>query len=73
MSNDNEDDVGVLQTMIKITKEGDGGIKNLYAGWIERVLYLGIRRAWLEPIQLILYITIRDSVQIPVITMVFNN
>jgi len=62
VSNDDEDDVGVLQTMIQITKEGDGGIKNLYAGWLERVLYLGIGRAWLEPIQLISYIGIRDSV-----------
>jgi len=62
VSNEDEDDVGVLQTMIQITKEGDGGIKNLYAGWIERVLYLGIGRAWLEPIQLISYIGIRDSV-----------
>ena len=52
----------VLQTMIQITKEGDGGIKNLYAGWLERVLYLGIGRAWLEPVQLIGYIGIRDTI-----------
>jgi hypothetical protein len=37
---------GVLQTMRKITKEGDGGIANLFAGWFERVLYLGLGRAW---------------------------
>jgi hypothetical protein len=52
----------VLQTMIQIMKEGDGGIKNLYAGWLERVLYLGIGRAWLEPVQLIGYIGIRDTI-----------
>ncbi|KAL3934556.1 MAG: hypothetical protein SGARI_003335, partial [Bacillariaceae sp.] len=45
----------VLQTMIQITKEGEGGYANLFAGWLERVLYLGIGRAWLEPIQLIGY------------------
>ena len=52
----------VLRTMIQITKEGDGGIANLFSGWLERVLYLGIGRAWLEPIQLIGYIGIRDAV-----------
>lgn len=53
---------GVLRTMIQITKEGDGGIGNLFSGWLERVVYLGIGRAWLEPIQLIGYIGIRDAV-----------
>jgi hypothetical protein len=52
----------VLRTMIQITKEGDGGIGNLFSGWLERVVYLGIGRAWLEPIQLIGYIGIRDAV-----------
>jgi len=52
----------VLKTMIAISKEGDGGYRNLFAGWLERVLYLGIGRAWLEPIQLIGYIGIRDAV-----------
>ena len=52
----------VLKTMIQITKEGDGGIENLFSGWLERVVYLGIGRAWLEPIQLIGYIGIRDAV-----------
>jgi hypothetical protein len=52
---------GVLKTMIEITKEGRGGIANLFAGWLERVLYLGIGRAWLEPLQLIAYIGIRDT------------
>jgi hypothetical protein len=52
----------VLRTIIQITKEGDGGIGNLFSGWLERVVYLGIGRAWLEPIQLIGYIGIRDAV-----------
>jgi hypothetical protein len=52
----------VLQTMIQITKEGEGGLANLFAGWLERVLYLGVGRAWLEPVQLIGYIGIRDAV-----------
>jgi len=52
----------VIRTMIQITKEGDGGIENLFSGWLERIVYLGIGRAWLEPIQLIGYIGIRDAV-----------
>jgi hypothetical protein len=52
----------VIQTMKQITKEGDGGLANLFAGWLERVLYLGIGRDWLEPVQLIGYIGIRDAV-----------
>lgn len=52
----------VLRTMVQITKEGEGGIANLFSGWLERVVYLGIGRAWLEPIQLIGYIGIRDAV-----------
>lgn len=55
-------DEGVLQTMRRITKEGDGGLANLFAGWFERALYLGLGRAWLEPIQLIGYVGIRDAV-----------
>jgi hypothetical protein len=53
---------GVIRTMITITKEGRGGIANLFAGWLERVLYLGIGRAWLEPIQIIAYVGIRDTI-----------
>ena len=47
-------------TMQTITKEGDGGIRNLYAGWLERTVYLGIGRAWLEPLNIILYVFVRD-------------
>jgi Mitochondrial carrier protein len=53
---------GVIKTMIEITREGRGGIANLFAGWLERVVYLGIARAWLEPLQLIGYIGIRDTI-----------
>jgi hypothetical protein len=53
---------GVLKTMKDIMREGNGGVANLFAGWLERVLYFGIGRAWLEPIQIIGYIGIRDAV-----------
>lgn len=53
---------GVFEAMRKVAKEGEGGIANLFAGWFERVLYLGIGRAWLEPIQIIGYVGIRDAV-----------
>lgn len=52
---------GVIQTMLAVMKEGDGGLANLFAGWLERVLYLGIGRAWLEPLQIIGYVAIRDT------------
>lgn len=52
----------VIKAMVSIAKEGQGGIANLFAGWLERVLYLGIGRAWLEPIQVIAYVGIRDSI-----------
>ena len=52
---------GVLETMISIAKEGDGGVRNLYAGWLERTAYYGIGRAWLDPINIITYIGIRDT------------
>lgn len=53
---------GVLSTMLQVAREGEGGVSNLFAGWLERVLYLGIGRAWLEPVQLVGYIGIRDAV-----------
>jgi hypothetical protein len=53
---------GVFNPMVAITKEGRGGIVNLFAGWLERVLYLGIGRAWLEAIQMIGYVGIRDVI-----------
>jgi len=53
---------GLLRTFEKITSEGNGGYRNLFAGWIERVAYLGIGRAWIEPIQILGYIAIRDFI-----------
>ena len=52
---------GVIRTLDSIRREGDGGVRNLFAGWFERVLYLGIGRAWLDPILLIVYVGIRDA------------
>jgi hypothetical protein len=51
----------LFEAMKKISKEGEGGAANLFAGWLERVLYLGIGRAWLEPLQIIGYVGIRDA------------
>uniref|UniRef100_A0A7S4VS12 Mitochondrial carrier protein n=1 Tax=Ditylum brightwellii TaxID=49249 RepID=A0A7S4VS12_9STRA len=53
---------GVLTTMKRVTKEGDGGVPNLFAGWVQRTLYLGIGRAWFDPIRVIGYLGIRDAV-----------
>lgn len=52
---------GLLKTLASIRNEGDGGIRNLFAGWFERALYLGIFRAWLDPILLIAYVGVRDA------------
>lgn len=53
--------LSVLITMKKIAAEGNGGVQNLYAGWIERTVYLGIGRAWLDPLRVIGYLGIRDA------------
>jgi hypothetical protein len=52
---------GVITCLRSISQEGDGGLRNLFAGWFERALYLGIGRAWLDPILLIVYVAIRDA------------
>lgn len=57
---------GLIRTMKTIVNEGDGGIGNLFAGWLERTLYLGIGRAWLEPFQLVGYTAIRDAILLEV-------
>jgi hypothetical protein len=44
------------------SKEGNGGLRNLFAGWLERTIYLGVGRAWIEPLQLLGYIWIRDAI-----------
>lgn len=52
---------GVLSTLKTAMKEGDGGMRNLFAGWLERTIYLGISSLWL-PFALVFYIAIRDSI-----------
>jgi hypothetical protein len=53
---------GVIATLKSISYEGDGGVRNLFAGWFERAVYLGIGRAWIDPLLIIVYIAIRDAV-----------
>lgn len=48
-------------TMRRIAQEGDGGVQNLYAGWLERTAFLGVGRAWLDPLRVIGYLGIRDA------------
>jgi hypothetical protein len=54
--------LGLLTTMQTIMKEGDGGVSNLFAGWLERTIYLAIGRAWLEPLQILGYMALRDAI-----------
>ena len=51
----------VLATMQSIAAEGNGGVQNLYSGWLERTLFLGVGRAWLDPLRVIGYLGIRDA------------
>jgi len=53
--------VSVLVTMREISSEGNGGVQNLYAGWLERTAFLGVGRAWLDPLRVIGYLGIRDA------------
>ncbi|KAL9180708.1 hypothetical protein ACHAXT_011161 [Thalassiosira profunda] len=53
--------VSVALTMKRVAAEGNGGVQNLYAGWFERTAYLGIGRAWLDPLRVIGYLGIRDA------------
>jgi Mitochondrial carrier protein len=52
---------GLLQTFQTIMKEEDGGVRNLFAGCLERTTYLSICSLWL-PFALLLYIAIRDTI-----------
>ena len=54
--------LSVVGTMKQVVAEGNGGVENLYAGWIERTAFLGIGRAWLDPLRAIAFLGIRDSV-----------
>ncbi|KAL3760787.1 hypothetical protein ACHAWU_007853 [Discostella pseudostelligera] len=51
----------VLATMKRVVAEGNGGVQNLYSGWFERTLFLGVGRAWLDPLRVIGYLGIRDA------------
>ena len=70
MDSDNDPDNGIdggsgeglLRTFQTIVRESDDGLANLFRGWIERAAYLGIGRAWLEPLQIIGYMAIRDAI-----------
>jgi hypothetical protein len=53
---------GLIRTMRTVMNESEGGVRNLFRGWFERVVYLGIGRAWLEPSLILAYIGIRDAV-----------
>lgn len=53
---------GLVRTFEKIMSEGDGGVRNLFAGWLERTLYLGVGRAWIEPFQMVGYAILRDVI-----------
>lgn len=53
--------VSVPLTMKRIAAEGNG-VQNLYTGWIERTLYLGLGRAWLDPLRIIGYLGLRDAI-----------
>ena len=53
---------GLLRTFQTIIRESDDGWANLFRGWAERALYLGIGRAWLEPLQILGYIALRDTI-----------
>ena len=52
----------VRNIMKDIMKEDDGGIPNLFAGWMQRTIYLGVGRAWLDPIRIIGYLALRDAI-----------
>lgn len=55
------DKTGLVHTFRAIVKEGGGGVRNLFAGWLERTTYLGISSLWL-PFALVIYIAIRDAI-----------
>jgi hypothetical protein len=54
--------VSVPLTMKRIVAEGKGGIQNLYTGWLERTIFLGLGRAWLDPLRIIGYLGLRDAI-----------
>ncbi|GAX25849.1 hypothetical protein FisN_6Hh113 [Fistulifera solaris] len=53
---------GLIKTFQTIVGESNDGYANLFRGWFERALYLGIGRAWVEPLQLLGYVALRDAI-----------
>lgn len=51
----------LFATMRSIVKDANGDIGCLFAGWLERTVYLGICSLWL-PFALVLYVAIRDAI-----------
>ena len=51
----------LIPTLKQVMSE-EGGASNLFRGWAERTAYLGLGRAWFDPISAIVYIAIRDAV-----------
>ena len=52
----------VLATMKRVYVEGEGGLPNLFSGWVERTAYLGLGRAWLDPLRVIGTTGLRDAI-----------
>lgn len=48
--------------MQTVMDESEGGARNLFRGWFERLLYFGIAAAWLQPFFILSYVGIRDAV-----------
>lgn len=58
----------IVQAMRTIVYEsGAPKFQNLYAGWFERIFYYGVGIAWLEPIRVICYYGIRDTILLDVL------
>ena len=58
-----DDDVRVAPTISSSSSSGSGrrnGYQNLFAGWYERVLYLGLSVAWFDSVRILGYVGIRD-------------
>jgi hypothetical protein len=54
--------LSVLLTMKRIAAEGNGGLQNLFTGWLERTVFLGLGRGWFDPIRIIGYLGLRDAI-----------
>ncbi len=50
----------ILFTINAVVGESEHGFRNLFAGWYERVLYLGLSIAWFDSIRTLSYLGVRD-------------